>query len=216
MRPANFIIMAIILISVAISIYLYPQMPEQMVSHWNSEGQPDSSLPKNIALFIMPVLSIFLFALFLVIPSLDPLKENIEQFRKYFDSFIVLFMLFFFYVHIITNLWNLGIFFDMGQFLSPALGVLFFYSGILIENSKRNWFIGIKTPWTLSNEKVWNKTHRLGGKLFKISGIFAFFGLLFPKDAMLLILVPILFAVLFSIIYSYLAYQKEMKKSKKK
>ncbi len=164
----------------------------------------------------MPVLSIFLFAMFLIIPNLDPLKKNIEQFREYFDSFIVILMFFLFYIHVITNLWNLGIFFDMGQLLSPALGVLFFYIGILMENSKRNWFIGIRTPWTLSNEKVWDKTHKLGGKLFKISGIFAFFGLLFPKDAMLLILVPILLAALFSIIYSYFAYQKEMKKSKKK
>jgi len=62
----------------------------------------------------------------------------------------------------------------MGQMMVPALGILFYYCGILIENAKRNWFIGIRTPWTLSNEKVWERTHKIGGKLFKIAGLIAF------------------------------------------
>jgi uncharacterized membrane protein len=97
----------------------------------------------------------------------------------------------------------------MNQVLSPAFGILFFYCGILIEKVKRNWFIGIKTPWTLSNEKVWDKTHQLGGKLFKIVGIIAFLGIIFPNYTFFLILFPVIAVSIYTVVYSYFEYQKE-------
>ncbi len=100
----------------------------------------------------------------------------------------------------------------MGQFLIPALGILFYYAGILVENAKRNWFIGIRTPWTLSSEKVWDKTHKIGGKLFKIAGIIALLGILFQKYALFFVLVPIISVAIYTIVYSYFEYQKETKK----
>jgi uncharacterized membrane protein len=91
----------------------------------------------------------------------------------------------------------------------PALGILFYYCGILIENTKRNWFIGIKTPWTLSSEVVWNKTHKIGGKLFKVVGIIAFLGIIFPNYAFFLILFPVIAVSIYTVIYSYFEYRKE-------
>jgi len=95
--------------------------------------------------------------------------------------------------------------------MAPAMGILFFYAGVLIENSKMNWFIGIRTPWTLSSESVWDKTHKLGAKLFKASGIIAFAGLIFPALAFYFVLIPVIISALWTIIYSYLEYQKEKK-----
>jgi uncharacterized membrane protein len=97
----------------------------------------------------------------------------------------------------------------MVQLMIPFMGILFYYSGVLIENSKRNWFIGIKTPWTLSSEAVWNETHKIGGKLFKIAGIIAIFGIFFLKYALFFILVPIILSSIYTIIYSYLQYKKQ-------
>jgi len=97
--------------------------------------------------------------------------------------------------------------------LIPAIGFLFIYIGLILKHLKQNWFIGIRTPWSLSNEKVWNKTHKLGSKLFVISGIITLAGILFPPTFMILfILVPILASSIWLIVYSYLIYRKEKKR----
>jgi len=159
--------------------------------------------------FFMPLMLLGLFLLFLLIPKIDPLKENIQKFRKYFDGFIVLLMLFLFYVYLLTIFWNVGLRFNMSQLMIPALGILFYYCGILVENAKRNWFIGIRTPWTLSSETVWNKTHKIGGRLFKISGVIAFLGIFFPEQAILFVIIPVFLVTVYTLIYSYFEYQKE-------
>ena len=211
MRKINIIALGIILISFLLGIYLYPSMPEQMASHWNAQGEVDDYMSKFWALFLMPLMSLGLLLLFLVIPKIDPLKQNIEKFRKYFDGFIVLMLGFLFYVYLLTIFWNLELRFSMTQLMIPAMAALFYYCGILVENAKRNWFIGIRTPWTLSNEKVWEKTHKLGGKLFKAAAIIILFGIVLKGYALLFILVPVIFVSFYLIVYSYVEYQKEVK-----
>ncbi|MCK5176311.1 MAG: SdpI family protein, partial [Candidatus Aenigmarchaeota archaeon] len=152
------IILTILLLSFAIGIYIYPQMPDKMASHWNAQGQVDGYMSKFWGVFLMPTISVGLLLLFLLIPKIDPLKANIEKFRKYYDDFIVMMIAFLFYVYLLTLVWNSGFVFNMTQFLTPASGLMFYYIGILTQNAKRNWFIGIRTPWTLSSENVWNKT----------------------------------------------------------
>lgn len=209
MKKGKFGILIIIVFSFLFTLYFYPQLPEKMASHWNFKGEVDGYMSKFWGAFLMPFISIGLFLLYLVIPKIDPLRENIEKFREYFDGLIALIIGFLFYLHILVIVWNIGINFNLSQFIIPALGVLFYYIGILVDKAKRNWFIGIRTPWTLSSEKVWNKTHKIGGKLFKIAGIVAFFGILFPTYAMFFVLIPVLFVTGYLIVYSYLEYRKE-------
>jgi len=108
-------------------------------------------------------------------------------------------------------LWNLGIEISPRVFFPVGLGLLFFYIGILCEHLRRNWFIGIRTPWTLSNDKVWEKTHKIGGRLFKIAGVATLFGALFQDYASLLILVPVILVAAYTFAYSYFEHQKEVK-----
>lgn len=182
-----------------------------MASHWDFRGEVDDYLSRFWGLFLMPLLSLGLFLLFLFIPRMDPLKENVEKFRKYFDNFIVLVILFLFYLYLLTIFWNLGKRFSLIQFLAPALAVLFYYAGVLVTNAKMNWFIGIRTPWTLSSERVWEKTHKIGGKLFKVVGIISLLGIIFPRQAIFFILFPVIFVAFYSFVYSYLEYKKEVK-----
>ena len=212
MRKANIFILAVLIISFAIGIYLYPQMPERMASHWNVAGQVDGYMPKLWGLFLMPIISLALFLLFIAIPRIDPLKANIEKFRKNFDIFIAIIMLFLLYIYLLTLFWSLGARFNIIQLMSPAFAILFFYAGVLISNSKRNWFIGIRTPWTMSSEKVWNKTHSRGGKLFKAAGIICLLGAVFPDYAIWFVLVPVVAVAIYSVVYSYFLYSKEGKK----
>ena len=213
MKKNKIIILGIISLSFIIAIYLYPLMPEKMASHWNIQGEVDAYMSRFWGLFLMPIVSIGLLFLFILIPKIDPLKENIEKFRKYFDGFIVLMIMFLFYIHLLTVFWNIGIRFNMTQLMMPALGILFYYCGILIENAKRNWFIGIRTPWTLSSEVVWDKTHKIGGKLFKIAGMIAFLGIFFPKYAIFFVIIPVILVAVYTIVYSYFEYQKQANSS---
>lgn len=212
MRKTTIIALGIILLSFLIGISLYSSMPTEMASHWNVQGEVNDYLSKFWGLFLMPMMSLGIFLLFLIVPKIDPLKANIAKFRKYFDGFIVFFVGFLFYVYLLTIFWNLGIRFSFPQLIMPAFGALFYYCGILIERTKRNWFIGIRTPWTLSSENVWDKTHKLGGKLFKIAGVVAILGIISGKYAVFFVLCPAIFVSIYLVVYSYIEYQKEIKK----
>lgn len=203
------IIFGVVLASFAVGVYFYPQMPERVASHWNAQGQVDGYMSKFWGVFSMPFISLGLSILLVLIPRIDPLKANIKAFQKVYYGFSVSILLFLLYIYLLTIFWNLGAKFNMSQLLAPAFGILMYFSGVLIEKAKRNWFIGIRTPWTLSSDKVWDKTHRIGGKLFKAAGIIALLGVFFPDYVFLLIMVPVLGAALFSVVYSFVEYQKE-------
>jgi len=211
MNKSEVVALGIILLSFIIGIYFYNQMPEKMAIHWNVKGEVDSYASKFLGLFLIPVILLMIFLLFIAIPRIDPLKQNIEEFRKYYNGFIILTIGFLFYTYILTILWNYGFRFSIAQLITPAFGILFYYCGILIENEKRNWFIGIRTPWTLSNEEVWNRTHRIGGRLFKLAGIISFAGVTLQKYALFFVLVPVLLISIYTVIYSYLEYQRVIK-----
>jgi uncharacterized membrane protein len=210
-KITQILITSFILASFLLGAYLYPQMPERMASHWGASGSVNGYMPKLWGLFLMPIISIILFLAFLVIPKIDTLKENIAKFRSYFDWFTLLLFGFLFYLYLLTIAWNLGYRFNIIQLMAPAFGLLIYYARVLIENAKQNWFIGIRTPWTLSSEKVWNKTNRQAGKLFKAAGVIAVLGAVFPQYAIALILVPVILAAIYPLVYSYLEYQRETK-----
>ncbi len=211
MRKSEIVVMAIILISFIVSIYFYPQMPEKMASHWNAQGQVNGNMSKFWVLFFMPFVLVGLALLFYVIPKIDPLKTNIEKGRRYYGGFVILFFIFLLSIHFQAILWNLGTRISPNITLPIGIGLLFFYIGILCENVKRNWFIGIRTPWTLSSERVWEKTHQIGGKLFKIAGTVSFLGIFFQNYALFFILIPIILVSVYLILYSYFEYRRETK-----
>lgn len=211
MRKAVAISLMIIMVSTALGAYFYAGMPEQMASHWNYGGQVDGYISRFWGIFLMPLVSFAMLGLFLVLPKIDPLGKNIEKFRKYYDMFILIMVAFLTYVYGLTLAWNLGYNFDMGLLVVPAVALLLFYARILMENAKRNWFIGIRTPWTLSSDRVWDKTHKLGAKLFKAMGVVVLLALLLPIQFMPLVMIPIGLASIYMVVYSYLEYKKEKK-----
>ncbi|MFA4906790.1 MAG: SdpI family protein [archaeon] len=207
--------LAIIAIAFAVGAYVYPIMPEIMPSHWNAQGQVDGYLPAGIALFLMPVISLALLALFLILPSLDPLKHNYRGFDKYYNGMILVITLFLFYLYALTIYWALGVNYNMIAMLAPAFALLFFYIGVMLRHVKQNWFVGIKTPWTLSSKEVWEKTHNIGGRLFEACGIIALFAIVFPEWALWLILAPVIVSTIYAFYYSYLQFKKEKKPKEK-
>lgn len=211
MRKVTAAITGLVLLSFILSIYFYPQVPDQMATHWDSQGEVNGYMSKFWGSFFMPLLITGLVILFLVIPKIDPRKENIEMFRKHYEGFRLILILFLVMVHLHILLWNTGTQISPNAVIPLGIGLLFYYAGVLTENAEQNWFIGIRTPWTLSSENVWKRTNCLGGKLFRIAGITAFSGVFFPEYAIYFILVPAVIVVVITVVYSYLEYKKELK-----
>ncbi|HII94729.1 MAG: DUF1648 domain-containing protein [Methanofastidiosum sp.] len=205
---ANDISLGIILISFIIGAFVYPHAPDMMPTHWNAQGEIDGYMDKFWGLFLLPMISFGLFALFVYLPKFEPRKMNLESFREYYQGILLVTIGFLFYIFILSILSAFGYRFNMVQMISPAFAAIFYYMGTVLVKTKSNFFVGIRTPWTISDETVWEKTHKLGGKLFKASGIIAFFGVFFKEFAFVLIIVPILLASVYAFVYSYIEYRK--------
>jgi len=194
-------------------LLLWNRLPDQMASHWNVNDQVDGYMPRFWGVFMVPLITLGMFVLFLVFPSIDPLRANIAQFRDAFNVFIVLIVAFMLYVHGLSLAWNLGYTdFKMSTSMLPAMGLLFIFIGFMLRKAKRNFFIGIRTPWTLSSDTVWDKTHQLGSILFMASGVFTLIGGIFGgMTAFWFLFVPLIGSTIFLLVYSYVIYQRETK-----
>lgn len=204
----------LIILMFVVSLYLYPKMPERMPTHWNAAGEVDSYGNRFVGLFLMPIFLVVIYLLFLIIPIIEVYQENFKKFKNYFYGFKIVLILFFIVIYITTLLPNFGINVNMGLVMIPALAVLFFYIGYMLKFTKRNYFVGIRTPWALANEKVWDKTHQLGSKLFMLLAFIMLSAIFFPKQFIWFILVPLIALILFLFIYSYLEYKKEVDNKK--
>ncbi len=142
---------AIILLTVVVSAFVYPDLPEQMAIHFGSSGEPDSFVAKPIAVALLPVLAVGMVALFKVLPRLDPLGENFEAFQAYYDLVAVVVVGVLAYVQGLVLAWNLGYDVPITRAIVPMLAVVYYVVGVVIENARQNWFVGIRTPWTLSS-----------------------------------------------------------------
>lgn len=199
----------LIVAAVIIGIFLYPALPAQMASHWDISGAANGSMPKLWAIFLFPVLMILTLGLSIVLPMIDPMKKNIELFRRSYQNFFLWIGVFMFYLFVITLGWNLGWRFNMTVALVPALAVLWFVVGVLLGRAKQNWFVGIRTPWTMESESVWDKTHALGSLLFRISAGITLLGIFFPQLLFYFLILPIITSSVVCIVYSYIEFRRE-------
>ena len=212
-KATTILVLVMIVIAVLAGWLLWNQLPEQMASHCNSNDQVDGYMTKFWGVFMMPLVILGMLALFIVVPGIDPLKANIAQFRGAFNLFIVLISAFMLYVHGLTLAWSLGYQeFKMSAAMLPFLGVVFIFIGYMLRQAKRNFFIGIRTPWTLSSDMVWDKTHQLGSILFMASGALAIIGSFFGgMTAFWLFFVPLMASTVVLVVYSYILYRSETK-----
>ncbi len=212
-RTTIIVVLLLVVAATIVGIVLWNRLPDPMASHWGVNDQVNGYMSKFWGVFLMPLITLGMMVLFLIIPSIDPLKANIAQFRDVFNLFITLIVAFMLYIYILSLRWNLGYTdFGMSKAMLPAMGILFFFVGYMLRKAKRNFFIGIRTPWTLSSDKVWDETHRIGSVLFMISGALAFIGsFLGGMTAFWFLFVPLIGSTLITLVYSYVLYQREIK-----
>lgn len=201
------VILGLIFASFLLSLIFYPFLPDTMVSHWNLNGVPDGYSSKWFS-FAIPVLSVFVVTTFWLLPKIDPLGKNVLKFINYYYGFVCVFLFFFLLINLEVLLWNVGITFNLNIVTPILVAGLFYYLSILFEKSKRNWFIGFRTPWTLSSDKVWNKTHKQVSNVFKVLSALMLLSILSSKFAFFIVLTVLMFVIPFVFIYSFLEYKK--------
>ncbi len=193
--------------------FAYGVLPERVATHWDAYGVANGFSDRFLGTFLIPIFTVLIWALLRFVPYLDPLRKNIDKFRDTYSRFIFIMLGFFLYIEAISIAFNLGIMFDFSKAMIPPMAVLFYFAGILMSHSKRNFFIGIRTPWTLSSDKVWDATHQLGGKLFRISGVIIMLTVLLPSPwAIFLLLAAVIASGTVSAVYSYIVFSKQNKR----
>ena len=202
-------IIGICILTFAVTLFAYPHMPDPVPSHWNAAGVVDGEMPKFWGLVLVPSLMTGFTALFAVLPRIDPLRKNYLKFRSYYEGFILALAVFFFMIQLQIILWGMGTQVSPNLTMPVMIGILFICIGFLMEHTEPNWFVGIRTPWTLSSERVWKKTHERGGMLFKLAGVVSMTGTFAGIYAWLFIIVPVIAAAAYTVVYSYVEFRRE-------
>lgn len=199
-------------ISIIISIVTYPYLPDQVPTHWNIHGEVDDYSSKLFQALLLPGMLIFIYLIFILPKKIDPKKENFKKFGSSYYIIMIATMLLFNIIQVITTLVALGYSIDMPMVIRIVVGVLLVVIGNYLPRARQNFFMGVRTPWTLSSEKVWDRTHRLSSKVFVIVGIIMTLSVFLPTviQAYFVIAMIVILAIV-PIVSSYIFYRQENK-----
>ncbi|TCP53284.1 putative membrane protein [Tumebacillus sp. BK434] len=200
----------IILISIGASIWVYPQLPDQIPTHWGVNGEPDDYSSKLTGIWLAPVLMIIVYAVLQLMPKIDPKRANYPRFASSLYLVNNLLMLFFLGIQaVVISNW-LGYDFNIARFVPGLIGLLFLLLGNYMPRFQQNYYFGIKTPWTLSSPEVWRKTHIFAGRVFVITGALLLLSLFLPAAWMFpFLLILVLGSSLLILVSSYYFHKKQ-------
>lgn len=198
---------ALIILAFLVGGYLYSSLPERIPSHWNAQGEIDSYSSKNFGVIFFPGLTLGIYLLMTFLPLIDPLKKNYSKFAMPYFWFKSLFVFFFILIYFYSLSVAMGFGLNINYFILPTISIMFIIIGILLPRIKKNYFVGIRTPWTIHSEEVWDKTHKFAGKLFVAAGVIALISVFFPQNLLFVVVTAILLAAFGSVVYSYFVFR---------
>jgi len=191
--------------------FLYNDLPKEVPTHWNFQGVVDDTGSKTWATWLIPGISLLMLILFPLLAKIDPKKKNYKNFKDSWEHMQTIMILFFAYIYGITmyitinpTSGNL-----IGELMMSGIGVLFIILGLLMRKIKQNYFVGIKTPWTLEDTKVWDKTHEFGGWAFAAAGLIFLVNAWLQVQFTITFIIVITGIILAPIVYSYLISKKQ-------
>ena len=178
MLRANWLLVAL---AWALALVALPFAPDRVPTHWGVSGQPDQFAAPFPGLFLLPMIMALLALVLPILPRIDPRKQNYRAFGSTYMAIQTGILVFMLALHAVTIAAALGLDINMNRAIVPLVGVLFVGLGNVMSKLRPNWFVGIRTPWTLSSPDVWTRTHRFGGRLMLGLGLVLIVaGLLFP------------------------------------
>ncbi|MCI0432659.1 MAG: SdpI family protein [Gemmatimonadetes bacterium] len=202
--------LVVVALTLGFSLWAYPRLPAEVPSHWNLRGQVDDYAPKLLVALLIPAMLLVMRGLFEILPRIDPKRANYPKFIDAYwrianGSVLVLGAL-----HV--TVLGIGLGWDLNVNRAPmiGLGILLLLIGNYLSRIQPNWFIGIRTPWTLSSETVWRKTHRTGSWLFVALGVATVVASLFLRAPTIAVVGPaIALVALVLLVQSYVLWRRE-------
>ena len=201
-------ILALVIAPLIYLMYMWNELPNKVPMHWNIKGEIDRWGSKN-ELFIIVALPLFIYLILLVVPAIDP-KRKIQLMGDKFHALKLILVAFMsalaMYIIYATKTQSLG----NANMILVFIGLLFLVFGNYMKTIKSNYFIGIRTPWTLENEEVWKKTHKLAGKLWFVGGfLMVIISLLLKqKESFFVFFIITIIITLIPVVYSYLYFKR--------
>ena len=197
-------------LALAMSVWAYPQLPPTVATHWSLKGTPDGFSGRLVALGIVPIVLIAMTVLFNVLPRVDPRRENYAKFLSSYWLIANAVIVFLLVAHAMIIAAGIGFSVKIDRLMPLGIGLLFVFLGNYLTRVEPNWFIGIRTPWTLSSDTVWRRTHRTGGLLMVIGGLILAISAFLPRPAFLVLFVAtIVIVAVIPIAQSYILWKRE-------
>jgi uncharacterized membrane protein len=199
------------LAGVAASLALYPRLPETMAVHWDMDGNPNGWMPRPFGAFFGPVFLLVLWALMRVLPRIDPREQNYARFGDAYETIVGASLLLVLVTHGIVLAEALGHHTPVARLVTALVGALFVVIGNVMPRMRPNWWFGVRTPWTLSNDRVWARTHRLAGFSMTAAGVAMIAtALVLPSQfGIPVLLAATAAATVGPAVYSYLTWKRE-------
>ncbi len=186
------------------------QLPARVASHWGVNGEVNGWSSRTFLLLFMPGLALFTAVLLAVAPTLDPKRRNFPMHAGAYWIITNALLAFLAATHVMVIGYNLGWKINISMVIGVGLGLLFVVLGNLLTRVRPNWIIGIRTPWTLSSDRAWRETHRVGGYTFVLAGLATLVSaLLWPQRVPVVMAVSAGFTAIFSVAYSYFAWKRD-------
>ncbi|MDD4171158.1 MAG: SdpI family protein [Syntrophomonas sp.] len=192
-----------------IAVCVYPHLPDKVPSHWNIQGEVDGYQSRFWGAFFAPLMAMGLYLLLLFLPIIDPKRDNYLRFTSAYSFMRWSLVIFMATIYGITILVALGYSINVGLVVKAMVSFLLIIIGNFMGQFRHNYFVGIRTPWTLANEEVWQRTHRLGSKIWVIGGLVCLSMSVFDTVwAAVVFFTAIMIMTLVPIIYSYIIFNK--------
>jgi uncharacterized membrane protein len=209
MKPGRTIVAswALAVASFVLAGALYSRLPDPVPTHWNLAGEADGFSPKPLGPFIIPLFLLVTCVVLPVLPRISPKDFGMERFRSAFDRIALAIVSFLFALDLLVLRVALGARISMGRAVFTIVGALFVVLGNFMGKLTKNFFVGVRTPWTLASEEVWLRTHRLAGKIFVLAGIAVVATALLGVSAVVQLVILGLAAVI-PVAYSYVIYRR--------
>ena len=203
----------LVAIAAIASIIVYPKLPDRVPTHFDVRGNPNAFGPKWVPTVIFPVLILLLWGLLRGLPKIDPRRANYARMQDTYDLVVNVVLSMITALHLLLLAGTMGSRVPFVRLMPAVIGVAFVVIGNMLPRAKPNWWFGIRTPWTLSNDRVWERTHRVGGYVMTAIGVLAILSALIANPAVLFALVVLaLVASLGVIAYSYFVWKQETAK----
>ncbi len=201
---------ALVAAAFAFSLLAYPHLPDRIPVHWGLNGQPNGYGGRFMGAFLLPAIALGIWGFMRGLPLIDPRRANYAKFQGTYDLMVNAVVTLLVAVHVAAVGSALGWPIRIDRVMPLVVGGMILLLGNVLPRARSNWWFGIRTPWTLSSDTVWTKTHRVGGYLMTAAGLLTVLTVLLPARAGFVVMMgAIVGASLGSVVYSYFAWREE-------